>query len=240
MDNDTPSKAPTGIWIRCNECRDAPISNAQSKYPLIIMSHGNGGDRFNISWLSEILAANGYIVAAMDHYGNTWNNKIPELYAKPWERPKDISFILDELLQHPLFKDRIDSKRIGFAGYSLGGATGMWVAGAQITSIPCEHISEFCSTSLSDIVTPEILQKIDFMEAKESFYDKRISAVFTMAPALGSLFDPVSLQNIPIPAFMRTPLISTEQKSTKRSEKPPFYSSTSIYSNAAIVALFLF
>ena len=204
VDSNIPSKASAGLWIRCEEARDAPLSSEQKKYPLIIMSHGNGGDRFNISWLAEILTANGFIVAAMDHYGNTWNNKIPELYARPWERPKDISFVLDEILKNPIFKERIDQEKIGFAGYSLGGATGMWIAGAQMTNIPAQDIGSFCAEELSDLVTPEVLEKVDFKEAQQSFHDKRFTAVFTMAPALGWLFDESSLKKIPIPICIIT------------------------------------
>ncbi|MBS0605528.1 MAG: hypothetical protein KF898_00355 [Parachlamydiales bacterium] len=204
VDANVPGKSSTGLWVRCDEARDAPLSTAKNKYPLIVMSHGFGGDRFTISWLAEILAANGYIVAAMDHYGNTWNNKIPELYAKPWERPKDISFVLDELLENQLFKDKINPAKIGFAGYSLGGATGMWIAGAQMGNIPAQKIGEFCAEELPDFVTPDVLEKVDFNEARQSFHDKRISAVFTMAPALGWLFDPSSLKNIHVPICIVT------------------------------------
>lgn len=204
VDSEAPCKSSTGLWVRCDESRDAPLSNMKDKYPLIVMSHGNGGDRFNISWLAEILAANGYIVAAMDHYGNTWNNKVPELYVKPWERPMDISFVLDEILKNELFKDKINSQKIGFAGYSLGGATGMWIAGAQMGNIPKQKIGEFCSEELPDFVTPELIEQVDFTEAQRSFQDKRIGAVFTMAPALGWLFDPSSLQNIHIPICIVT------------------------------------
>lgn len=199
VDMDAPSKAPSGIWLRCEESRDQPLAANKTKYPLIIMSHGNGGDRFNISWLAEILAANGYIAAAMDHYGNTWNNKIPELYAKPWERPRDISFVLDQLLAHPQFKDHIDENRVGFAGYSLGGATGMWIAGAQITGVKPQEICSICASELPDFVTSDVLSTIDFHEALHSYHDPRFSAIFTMAPALGWLFDPASLHKIKIP-----------------------------------------
>ena len=69
--------------MRCDESRDAPLSNKKKQYPLIMMSHGSGGDRYNMSWLAEVLTANGYIVCAMDHYGNTWNNKIPQFLCPP-------------------------------------------------------------------------------------------------------------------------------------------------------------
>ena len=205
IDEHIPAKTPTGFWMRCDEARDAPISMKKQQYPLIVMSHGSGGDRFNIAWLAEVLAANGYIVAAMDHYGNTWNNKIPEFYARPWERPQDISFVLDRLLENPLFKDRIDTKRIGFAGYSLGGATGIWVAGAEVGEVDPSYIKEMCADDLADILPEDALDKVDFSGAAGSFYDPRIQAMVVMAPALGWLFEEKSLEAIDIPILIYAP-----------------------------------
>lgn len=201
----TPATAPNGVWLRCNEARNAPLSDAREKYPLIVLSHGSGGDRFNISWLAEVLAANGYIVAAVDHFGNTWNNKIPECYAKPWDRPQDISFVLDELLNSSPFKDRIALNQIGFAGYSLGGATGIWIAGAQASTCDINQMKLVCEQEFCNLVTPDVIDKIDFHCACQSFIDKRISAMFIMAPALGWLFDEESLQSIQIPIYIIAP-----------------------------------
>lgn len=196
---ETPSKPSCGFWMRCEEARDAPLSKANVLYPLIMMSHGNGGDRFNLAWLAEILAANGFVVAAIDHYGNTWNNKIPQCFATPWERPKDISFALSELLKSPFLEGRIDPEKIGFAGYSLGGATGMWIAGGKIAQIPAEKIGEFCTNEMPGIVSEELASQIDFNQAKKDYADSRVSAVFAIAPALGDLFDSNSLKAVEIP-----------------------------------------
>jgi predicted dienelactone hydrolase len=205
VDTDIPAKATPGFWQRCDEARDAPLSNKKSQYPLIMMSHGSGGDRFNLSWLAEVLTANGYIVAAMDHYGNTWNNKIPENYARPWERPLDVSFALDQLLETSQFKDRIDREKIGFAGYSLGGATGIWIAGAEAGMFDQEHVRKNSANDLGDIATPELLNKIDLSYAAGSFKDSRISAIFVMAPALGWLFAENSYKKIEIPVYIVAP-----------------------------------
>ncbi len=205
VDAETPSRKVPGFWVRCDEARDAPLSQNQKKYPLILMSHGNGGDRFNNAWLAEILAANGYIVAAMDHYGNTWNNKIPECYARPWERPQDVSFVLDELLKHPRFAGHIDESRIGFAGYSLGGATGIWVAGATASAFTKDKIAAVCAHEIPDIVTPEVLSRVNFNDALGNFGDPRIKAFVLMAPALGWLFDEKSLSAVKKPIFIFAP-----------------------------------
>jgi predicted dienelactone hydrolase len=202
VEKNAPAKTAHGFWVRCDEARDVPMSAQKSKYPLIILSHGSGGHRFDVSWLAEILSANGYIVAAMDHYGNTWNNKIPEYYTRPWERPKDVSFVIDQLLSSSHFKDRIDEDRIGFAGYSLGGATGIWVAGAVASSITDEQIKEACQKDLEDTIPNEIIQMTNYDDARQSFADKRVSAFLLMAPALGWLFDEKSLSNIESPALI--------------------------------------
>jgi predicted dienelactone hydrolase len=215
VDRESPAKAPPGFWHRCDEARDAPLSTQKTHYPLIMMSHGSGGDRYNISWLAEALAANGYIVAATDHFGNTWNNKIPENYAKPWERPKDISFALDQLLSSPQFKDRIDLKRIGFVGYSLGGATGIWIAGAESLPLDSTKVKTHASQDLAGIAPPELLDTIDFSGAYGSYRDPRISAVLVMAPALGWMFAESSLKQIGIPVHIIAPekdqVVSTEK-----------------------------
>lgn len=205
VDPEIPAKAPPGFWLRCDEARDATLSNKKTKYPLIIMSHGQSCDRFTIAWLAEVLAANGYIVAAMDHYGNTWNNKIPELYARPWERPKDISFVLDHLLTSSQFKDRVDQERIGFAGYSLGGGTGFWIAGAEANNSDVNVVRSNCKRDLEGVVPEEMIDAMDFNEARGSFKDPRVSAMVVMAPALGWLFDEESLQKVSIPIYIVAP-----------------------------------
>ncbi len=202
VESQAPSKPSQGFWIRCEEARDAPLRPSKEKYPLILMSHGNGGDRFNQAWLAEILASNGYIVASIDHYGNTWNNKIPECYAQPWERPQDISFVLNELLTSSPYKDAIDSEKIGFSGYSLGGATGMWIAGGTIQERSPEEIEQFCIQQMPGIVTEKVISQVDFSKAHNNYQDPRIGAVFVLAPALGSLFDEKSLQSINIPVYI--------------------------------------
>ncbi len=205
VDIQSPSQAALGFWMRCDEARDVPMSTKKAQYPLIMMSHGSGGDRYTISWLAEVLASNGYIVAAMDHYGNTWNNKIPELYIQPWERPADISFVLDQLLNDSWLKEHIDLSRIGFAGYSLGGATGIWVAGAEAAHLDAASVKKYASQDLEGIISLDLVDTMNFEKAKHSYRDPRISAAVVMAPALGWVFDEQSLKNIDIPIFIIAP-----------------------------------
>ena len=57
--------------------RDAKTIKGQ--YPLVLFSHGNGGSRLSMEWLAQSLVKSGYIVAAVDHWGNTHDNKIGKI-----------------------------------------------------------------------------------------------------------------------------------------------------------------
>ncbi len=202
IDASLPADPVEGMWVRCAEARDAPIKASSKKYPLVIMSHGNWGDRLNNSWIAETLAANGFIVASMDHYGNTWNNKIPECFIKIWDRPQDITFVIDELLKDERFGPHINKEKIGLVGYSLGGHTAIWVAGGTVTQFDKPDLKSLPADQIPTSVNDDIINSIDFSPARNSYRDARVSAVFVMAPALGYMFDLTSLQNISVPVYI--------------------------------------
>lgn len=202
IDESHPASPVGGMWVRCDEARDAPIKPSAKQYPLVIMSHGNWGDRMNNSWIAETLAANGFIVASMDHYGNTWNNKIAECFVKIWDRPQDVTCVIDQLLQSEQFGSHINKDKIGVIGYSLGGHTAIWVAGGQLSHFDKPDLDSLPADQIPTIVNEEVINGIDFSPAQKSYRDPRVSAVFVMAPALGYMFDLASLQNISIPVYI--------------------------------------
>ncbi len=50
---------------------DAPISQKESSWPVIVMTHGDAGSRYNMETVCEYLAAHGYVVIAPEHTGNS-------------------------------------------------------------------------------------------------------------------------------------------------------------------------
>ena len=50
---------------------DAPLTSAPKKLPVIVMTHGDAGSRYNMETVCEYLAANGYVVIAPEHTGNS-------------------------------------------------------------------------------------------------------------------------------------------------------------------------
>jgi predicted dienelactone hydrolase len=175
---------------------------------LIMLSHGLGGSELGHSRLAEALAARGYLVAALRHPGDNWMdsslfNKTPERYF--FERPRQVSRIIDALLADPRWKDRIarDGKgpRIGALGHSAGGYTVLALAGGVPDLAQAErHCREegkddplFCRTRSSErpAAPPPA-------PAGPPLQDDRVRAVVAMAP-VGVLFTAESLAKIHVP-----------------------------------------
>jgi len=184
----------------------------QSELPLVIISHGTGGGRLTLEWLAQALVQNGFIVAAVDHWGNTYDNKIPIEFLKPWERPQDISFAITSLLHDTAFKTVIDSQRIGAAGFSYGGYTVIALAGAQLDFATL--IQYYNTTGKKEIDIPELPGLRQYLEKYydtlmatanhlPSLKDSRIKAFFAISPALGPGFtNAAQFKDISKPVFI--------------------------------------
>ena len=64
-----------------------------------------------------------------------------------WDRSRDVSFALDEVLKQPKWAALIDETRIGFVGHSFGGWTGVSLAGGRYD--PGQQRA-FCEKSLEE------------------------------------------------------------------------------------------
>ncbi|MFF4402004.1 alpha/beta hydrolase family protein [Streptomyces sp. NPDC001480] len=116
---------------------------SHGRFPLILLSPGFTMPRTEITSLAEDLASRGYVVALVDHTYENSGTTFPDgqtltcticndhdthpFKAIEDSRAKDLSFVIDALtsLRHPAWRltHMIDSKRIGVAGHSLGGAS---------------------------------------------------------------------------------------------------------------------
>lgn len=99
--------------------------------PLIIFSHGFGGERRQSTFFYCHLASHGYVVAAMDHVGNTTANLISGEAAAGEaavierfidSRPADASFVIDQMLAGKSGLQVIEDQ-VGMSGHSFGGWT---------------------------------------------------------------------------------------------------------------------
>lgn len=183
-------------WVHPKEIRDVPVS--EGKHPLILMSHGYGGDRRDRSWLVEHLVQNGFIVASVEHHGNSWRSYNPLLSLRFWERARDVSFTLSQLLNDSDLKLRIDSNRIGFVGYSMGGMTGLALAGGKAKNV--KEIVKLQAAKAGDIDL-QLVEQVDFSEAQNDFSDRRIKAMVLLSPA-AFVFPPKALKNVKVPVAL--------------------------------------
>jgi predicted dienelactone hydrolase len=189
-----PQKNEGSPFIRIPTARNAAIITG--RFPLIVFSHGTGGGRLTVEWFCAGLAAHGFIVAAVDHFGNTFDNPIPIEFAEFWKRPQDITFIIDQLLANPDIYSSIDQTRIGAAGFSLGGFTAIALSGAVMDYPAFEKFLQTPDgkkeTDIPEM--PGLISYFKMPEVRESFLnapplkDKRIKSVFVMSPALGQIF----------------------------------------------------
>ncbi len=170
---------------------NATIPN--KKFPLLLISHGTGGNRFSLTWFIEKMVKEGYIVVSLDHYGNSTFNKIPREFVKWWERAIDIKFILTNILNDEEIGSKIDISRIGGVGFSLGGYTNIALSGGYVDRKVKENEnintrklpSEFPNTDEVIDFENDSLIVSSYTKYKNHVKDERIKAFFTMAPAIG-------------------------------------------------------
>jgi predicted dienelactone hydrolase len=171
------------------------------KFPLVILSHGSGGEYYNHTWLIDSLIENGFIVAALNHPMNTTRDNTDEGVISVWHRPRDISVLLDYLLNDSNWVNVIDENRIGAAGFSSGGYTVLALAGAIYDP---ELMSAYCTSQErgKDCELATDSSNVDFRDSSASYKDERIKSVFSMAPAVGSSITKESLAEIELPVFI--------------------------------------
>ena len=108
--------------------RDSPDGET-GEHPLIIYSHGFGGYRRDSTYLVEYLAANGYVVAAVDFPLSYKDSPagVPQL-EDVVNQAGDVQQVIDYILSMnsdsaSVLHQRIDVNNIGAMGLSLGGLT---------------------------------------------------------------------------------------------------------------------
>ena len=102
---------------------------AEGTYPLVVYSHGMGGDLRPQAWFAAGLAERGAIVLTVNHINSTWGRLDMSKGVDHWTRNADLTTAMDALLADPDFAGRIDMSRIMAAGFSFGGWTALSMGG---------------------------------------------------------------------------------------------------------------
>ncbi|MFJ5333974.1 alpha/beta hydrolase family protein [Pectobacterium sp. CHL-2024] len=175
------------------------------EHPLIVVSHGYGGNWFNQLWLAQALVKQGYIVAAPNHPGTTTKDMRPENAQALWQRPHDISRVITALLTTPEKTGLVDAKRIAAVGHSLGGWTVLALAGGRFST---EQFEKDClaHVGLASCKAYEKMQVAKSAASRaqldKSLADPRISAVVSLDMGLARGFTAESLAAINIPVLI--------------------------------------
>ncbi len=190
--------------------------------PLVVLSHGFGADRFFLDYLGRHLASHGLTVVSVEHPGSNLSALVnlpvdPDLAGEPsrilpaqefLDRPRDVSFVLDRLAQldegNSLYGGLFNTEDVTLIGHSLGGYTGLALAGAKLD---LRSLSTFCQDLQPLGVSPaDWLQcaAVDLDEQQADLSDDRIKQVIAMNTLTGQLFGEAGLSEITVPTILLT------------------------------------
>jgi predicted dienelactone hydrolase len=178
--------------------RDAALETG--KFPLVILSHGQPGSRYMMSYLTEHLASRGYVVAAIDHTGSTYGDVTQESYVSSLvDRPLDILFSIDAVAKAVT---NSDGNNVALMGYSYGGYSSLNAAGMGLDKA---NLEAYCKASNNEgpcFVLPffDGLTKVRGSSVIKP--DPRVKAVFVMAPYGIPWLSPEQFASMKIPLFV--------------------------------------
>lgn len=192
-----------------------PRNGQARSIPLIVISHGLGGDRTTFKYLAEHLASHGFAVAVPEHPGS--NAKQLEALiagtagevASPREfvdRPLDIKYLLDDLTRRAKTDSRygqLNLSQVGVLGQSFGGYTVLALAGAPINFAQLqkdcspEAIDNTLNISLLLQCRAATLPPIDY-----KLSDPRVKAIIAINPIDSVVFGQAGISQIQTPTMM--------------------------------------
>jgi len=185
---------------------DGPIFNptfafigpaiAKGLHPLVLLSHGSGGNADSLGWLTSGLVAKGAIVLAVNHPGSTSGNSSPRRSVDLEARAHDLTAALDMILTDPAFAPFIDAERISTVGFSLGGATALGLAGVRFDGA-MQDANCIADPSAADCVFFLLggVRFADYPSFEADTRDARVSGAVSVDPGWGGAADPASLQS---------------------------------------------
>jgi predicted dienelactone hydrolase len=187
--------------------------NKTDKIPIIVVSNGLGAKRERFEKLARYLVSRGFGVVIPDHPGSDHDRQkafVEGLYPENFDateyidRPLDISYILDQLehLNGDRFHHQLNLEQVGFFGYSIGGTTGLSLAGAEFD---WTQLAQDCAQPLN-LMNISILYQCRALELPRNqpkLKDDRIKAAYLFVPFGHSLFGKLKQDQISIPVMFQ-------------------------------------
>jgi predicted dienelactone hydrolase len=193
----------SAVWVGTPVVKNALPMDGQ--FPLVVVSHGMFGNADNQAWFAAAMARRGYVVAAINHPGTSTWSRDPDQRRQLWERPKDISRVLDYATTSAKLSALVDPARVFVAGHSLGGFTAALLAGARYDA---SGLKRFCDKSPEEL-TCNILADWDIARTAEDIVqmeadlsDPRIKAFATFDLGGTQSFSKASLGQVRKPMLV--------------------------------------
>lgn len=203
-----PNEAVSAVTQKGNpfipvvSARDAALVGAE-KFPVVLLSHGSGGKADKLFWLTERLVREGMMVVAVDHQGNMTGDNSADGMMRVWNRPKDLTFALDQVASQPFFRDRLDMDKVVAAGHSAGGATVLLLAGAKLSASRLTSPIPTCAGTKDPYLAKVCgeLKSIDMKQypkevVEADYHDRRVKAVVSLDPGFVKSFETTSLKKL--------------------------------------------
>ncbi|TKA94741.1 hypothetical protein FAZ78_20655 [Cereibacter changlensis] len=167
---------------------------AEGRHPLVLLSHGSGGNVDTLGWLMTGLVARGAMVLAVNHPGSTSGDSSPRRSVDLAARAHDLSAALDAVMADPAFAPFIDVDRIGAVGFSLGGATALGLAGVRFDGLAQDSNCR-AAPDAADCVFFRLggVRFADYPGFDADTRDARVVRAVIIDPAFGCAVEPDSL-----------------------------------------------
>ena len=200
------SAVPFKIFLATNLhlYKDAPVVSDGLRRPLVVFSHGAGGNGSVYAWFGEYLASRGYLVAMVYHSrANTFDSSALFVRNRIWQRPRDITLDISHLLSDKVWGPHVDPGQIGVAGHSQGGFTALWIGGAEVNP---DLFVAYQRVWKNNQMVPAYLRDQMTIDAEPTrgLRDDRVRAAFAMAPGdiQGFGMDAGGLGRMAIPTYL--------------------------------------
>ena len=193
-----------GVFYGTKAGRNAP--RQEGTFPLVIISHGAEGNSGQFGWIASQLAESGYVVVLPNHPGTTSGNASAHAAVRVWERPQDVTAVLDHMSENQNDFSYVDLNTISVLGFSAGGYTAMAVSGARVDP---ERLQSFCDETdhgMSDCAFLRHfgvdLHAVDLTPAGQNLRDDRVKTGVIVDPGIISTMTAQSLSEIEIPLYI--------------------------------------
>jgi predicted dienelactone hydrolase len=189
-----------------------PQVSGTGKIPVVIFSHGLASRPQDYETGLKHLASYGFLVAAPQHPGSDLiylQDMFAGLHKDIFDvqdflnRPKDISFVIDELERRnkDQFQGRLHLTNVGVAGHSFGGYTAIAVAGA---TFDFAHLQAECDRLYGGLNLSLLLQcrALELPRQAYDLRDKRVTAIMAGNPVNWSVFGKEGIAQLSLPVLL--------------------------------------